>query len=271
MIKNILKLTYKVVNGKFIYWFYTRPIISKILKYIFSSASGIYKCKYGVKLELPQDDAFISGYMFLGESSPIETDWFRKFIRKGDFVVQAGAYRDGWYAILAEKMKARGFCIEPVFAADLCQNLTRNGVGHIPVYAGAVGDRNGTADISLSMQETSIITNVGSHKQTVPLCTLDKAIKDFCPSEKRIRVAILDIEGYEFATLKSSPETVEKTDAMIVEVVDKYLAIGKNTRNEFIEWMKDKGFNCYRIGQSGIVKYDGQDSRTPNYIFIRES
>jgi FkbM family methyltransferase len=133
--------------------------------------------------------------------------------------------------------------------------------GHLPQvrrYAEALSDRTGTATMHVSADadgghrpdSSSLLPPAGhatSYSEVtfvgdieVPTVTLN----DWAAREhvERIDLMWLDMQGMEFPTLKASPEILQRTRSIVMEISRRDLYAGSGLYDEISPWMRSHGF-----------------------------
>ena len=216
----------------------------------------IIKNIQGSRMYIDLKDMGISSEIALyGIREPESTKMIQKVVKDGDVVLEIGANR-GYYALMESKLVGKNgkvYCIEPLpeNVEHLKKNIELNGYNNMEVYQLAIGDKNGTASMSISSHSNlgSLMDKkdsriVGSLK--VKLVTLDNFLK-----EKRFPDFIrMDVEGYEYNIIKGMMNVLKsnKPLKMFIEVHPHIMNKGQTTF--VLKSMMEHGFKTKKVTMS---------------------
>lgn len=158
-----------------------------------------------------------------GDYEADERALFVAAIRPGDTVLDVGAHI-GLYTLAAARAAGptgRVIAFEPssVNHALLVENVARNGYGNVEIRREAVGDRDGTVSLFLSVDNTgdhSLIEDDTRQGESVPLVRLDSLPID------TVAVIKMDIQGGEPAALRGAAALLARSPsvALFTEISD---------------------------------------------------
>ena len=180
------------------------------------SANGfnhLYRCRHGVML-FNHNDVYIGRSLELyGEWSEAEPELFRRFVRPGDVVVEAGANIGAHTLALAQQVGEAGtvYAFEPQRIAfqTLCANVALNSLTNIHCRQQALGAGPGeivVPQLDLTRRGNFGRVSLGHHKngETVPVVTIDSLELPRC------RLIKVDVEGMEQSVLEGASATIQK-------------------------------------------------------------
>jgi FkbM family methyltransferase len=139
----------------------------------------------------------------------------------------------------------------------LRENLRLNHAENVDARRMAVGDRMGSVRMALHPY------NYGDHRvvgegadasgQEVPLTTVDEAVKDL--PDGAIRLAKIDVQGYEHNVLLGMRRTVERNPGMVLllEVFPEALQQAGSSASKLVQTLVDLGFDGWEIHQRRLI------------------
>ncbi|MBN2421491.1 FkbM family methyltransferase [Candidatus Woesearchaeota archaeon] len=159
------------------------------------------------------------------------------FPRKGDIIVDAGAYV-GHFAIIAAKLvgdsgKVIVFEPDPFNKIELKKNIKANGIKNIVLIEKGLSNKEGKFNWNIGGVESQIGKGFFEIKTT----TLDKALKN----NKRIDLIKMDIEGAEIDALEGANSTLNKTKHCAI--ASYHIVNGKKTCFEVEKILKRRKFH----------------------------
>lgn len=171
------------------------------------------------------------------------------FLREGDTVIDAGA-NIGITALLFRSYvgvsgRVMAFEPHPRTFEYLRSNIKLNGVANVDCFNMALGDSQ--RNVSLSDQgkrdTCNAIASGDAGGIEVPMRTLD----DVVSHEKvgTIRLIKVDCEGFESSVLGGASKILERTDFLIVEVIDGNLKKYGSSVQEIYDLLMGKGFHIF--------------------------
>lgn|GEM_PF-3070366 len=187
--------------------------------------------KFGFPLEYDLRDSFLSGFwMFHSTFEPENTAFFKRTIKSGDTVVDAGA-NVGYFTVLFGQLagdRGRVFAIEPAPRAReiLARNVRRNAMAdRVTIFPGACGDFDGKATLYTNpygnlgdnrlWRDADEADRKRSHEWralTVPVARLDTLL---CAVPK-VDLVKTDLQGYEFHALRGLQHTIERNPRIVL-------------------------------------------------------
>lgn len=161
-----------------------------------------------------------------GTHEPLVTRWMAEFLSAGQqgIVVDVGANL-GWHALHAAQHRN----VEAVIAFEpdpfncwlIERNLAENGIDKVIVDSRAVGAAPGIAKLfhykSSNFGRHSLAADHGHGSRSVPLTDLDGALAGLGFGDHPVALTKIDVEGYEPAVIAGAQQTLERTDAVILE------------------------------------------------------
>ena len=199
-----------------------------------------------VNLLLPGERA-ISFHAF----EPTVTKRFLKMIKKGDVVIDLGAWI-GYYSLLAAGKvgdKGRVISIEPhrTNYERIESNIHLNNFKNVELLNLAVGDQLGTVVLKEGNDSlTHTITGNEIGHQT-RIDTVDNILKSL--GVEYVSVIIMDIEGYEYFALKGAKDALAKgcIKNIICEVHPNKLRLNGYTDTDVIKYLSSHGYKIEKL------------------------
>jgi len=224
-----------------------------------------FRSRYGFFMEVSSYEHWMSGYLFLGETNPLETAFVRNHLRKGDAMIDVGAH-NGWYSMVAsQSVGPQGHVIafepNPQCIKVFRKNLVLNESHNIRFVNAALSDRTGSAlfwigdDMggSLMKDQTQHVSNVAVRRKKVRTYRLD----DYLAQKniiQPIRLIKIDVEGAELEVLTGARKTLKKhTPAIISEVYCKDQEQQKK-RDTLFSMLKQLGYVPYHLTPDGTKR-----------------
>jgi FkbM family methyltransferase len=238
------------------------------------SQEAVYHCDSGIKVRLAREDAIVSGIAYMGQTNPLETVLVRRYVKPGDTLVQVGAYRDGWLALVGSRIvgsKGAVVCFEPMpdYAESLRQNVALNDSRNITVEQVAVSDGTGEARFAVAGSNSSLVLAEKSDATNVRTVSLD----DYVASRGigKVDFLIVDVEGAEPLVLRGARRTLETSVSfLLIEVIDEFLRRAGSSAQELIQSLRAMAFHPYVITRRGLRPWKpGTTSETLNMFFSK--
>ncbi|RJQ37764.1 FkbM family methyltransferase [Candidatus Microgenomates bacterium] len=225
----------------------------------------LFETKEGIKVKLPLSDAFTLGLAHLGTIGEDETFLIKKILKKGDTVMDVGAYIDGWYSLMASKLigsKGKVYTFEP--HPDhynlLEDNVKLNNFTNIEVIKLGVSDKAGifgftSAGIGSSLVGKSLKKNLKKKIIKIKTTTIDKFIQE--KKIKNISLIKIDVEGAEMKVLKGAKQLLQQKNSpdLILEVVDGFLKNAGSSKSELLSYLNKIGYKQYEFIHNGLKPY----------------
>lgn len=187
------------------------------------------------------------------------------FLRPGDTFVDVGA-NVGAYSLLAVAAGAKALAIEPATMAReaLLKNIALNEAwDRIEVFAGAAGEKEGTAYLTTDLHTCNRIADSG---ERIEVSTLDSLLKD--RTAKFIKV---DVEGFETPVVNGAQETLKSCPAITIEMNEHGRDFDYDEQALHAR-MLDMGFEAcrYHPRDRRIEVLQGQDGEANNTLYLRD-
>jgi FkbM family methyltransferase len=227
--RNITQSLYGTGIGKIAV---VRNIHKKILKQTSLESMDVF----GYKLFLHPT---VQGYTIEFDGWNEETKIIKKFIKKGDTVIDLGA-NIGRYTLLFRSLvgeNGKVIAFEPDITNFnlLKKTIIANNFENVTIFQKAVGNINSRVKMSVSEEIGSQqISNSGS---VVVDCV---KVDDYVSSADFVKI---DTEGYEIKVLEGMPNLLRQKITMMVELNVKLLR-NHSSPEEFFTIMKKNGFTC---------------------------
>ncbi len=230
-----------------------RPIeLAELIKKL----CGITYRDYAVgDLRLSLDPASNYGYRLLtqGWYEPEQSKAVEQLLRPGDIFVDVGA-NEGWFSLLAArtvKHEGRVFAIEPQqrLWAVLLRNLWLNKICNVTLLPYAVGSTEGTIELALHPTlnpgaTTAVIDWRRRHlrRQKAALTTLDFLAT--AAGWRRIRMAKIDVEGYEIEVLRGADRLLaeRRIEYVLIEVHPGQIRTMGRQPHEISDFLRNHGY-----------------------------
>lgn len=182
----------------------------------------VRRCRYGVMAYLPHDLYIGRSLDLYGEFSQSEVDLYRRIVKKGDVIVEAGAHIGSLTVPLA-RMVATGDGVGPgkVLAFEpqrllyrlLRTNLALNRLRNVLAHQAAVGQKTGKLGVpAIDYGEPG---NFGGHSmiasspEPVRVVTIDSL------DLRRLDLLKIDVEGMETEVLTGAKQTIARCRPVI--------------------------------------------------------
>ena len=216
----------------------------------------------GMKLNVICRDWAVAPTMLFAHSwEPAETAIFKKYIKDGDVVVDAGAYI-GYYTVLSSKLvggKGKVYSFEPSQENYdvLVKNIKLNNCDNIHIVRKAVSDKQGTVTFypnPCNASGSTMFKDYSTHNDHDPKVIVDTTSLDDAIGNGRADFIKMDIEGGETNALKGMTNVIKNNPQlkMIVEVFPIGLKNVGSSLEEFVESLQ-RCFKLYIVGGSDTV------------------
>lgn len=190
----------------------------------------------------------------LYQHNNLEEKLVRNIIKKGDIVLDVGANAGYWTCLFAELVGDTGkvFAFEPVpYNFQLLKkNVEMNGYKNVTLEQKAVSNKTHTTQMYLtdhgSMDHRLNQPNQNRKSIEVEAVKLDDYFKNLDISVDLIKS---DIQGADFAGIEGMQQLIEKSkNVKIIIEFAPHMAKGFGpTPEEFIEFLKNSGFQFYQV------------------------
>lgn len=200
----------------------------------------------GIKMNVICRDWAVAPTMLFSHTwEPIETGLFKKYIRPGMTVIDAGAYI-GYYAVLAARLvgdKGKVFAFEP--SPENCgvlrSNIRINGCNNVQVIDKAVSDKAGTVTFypnPCNASGSTMFDNYSTVRKTRdPKIAVDTVSLDDVVGNREVNFIKMDIEGGETKALKGMTGLIRNSPdlMMLVELFPIGLKNVGSSLEEFVD------------------------------------
>ena len=173
--------------------------------------------------------------------------FFRRYLRAGDVVADVGANIGDVAIVCARTVGTRGrvhaFEPHPRVFGWLGQNVELNGLANVKLTNTALGERDGSLDISNDRRDDMNRLLPDGGGISVPVRRLD----DLLQGVQRVDLLKIDVEGFELFVLRGAPRVLERTNAVYIEVgVEHFRQFGYGCAEVFT-LLVSKGFALHRF------------------------
>lgn len=199
-----------------------------------------------------------------------------EFVGRGDTCIDVGA-NIGIYSIFLARLvgvDGRVVAFEPVRRNALLTELNceLNGFRNVSVQAVPLSDRSGkslTAHVPEGDSAYSYFSDDGTAGDTGDSLTLD----DYCTKTGLSSVAFIkiDVEGAEFTVLKGASQLLSspgRPRAIMVELVDEYLARFSHTVADLCAWMEVHGYVSHAVRNGRLTPVSAAEINIENVFFM---
>ncbi len=206
------------------------------------------------------------------EFSAEDEYFFEALLKPGDTAIDVGANIGALTLCAAATVGASGkiFSIEahPVIFGYLVRNLRLNKSTNIEAHNLAIGNRKGKAAFTDQRSDDQNAIAVGAEGIEIDLRPLDEVI----PSEARIALLKIDVEGYELFVLQGASSTLDRTDVVYFESWQKHFERYGYLTADVLTLLERKGFSVYRNGRHTLERVDSTycSARCENLVAIRD-
>jgi FkbM family methyltransferase len=258
------------------------PLLRKIHDFLLDIIKPHYVYKNGHLIYLDKLDCL--GLARGQEYDVGETEVLRQEVKKGDSVVDCGA-NIGYHALelarlVGEKGKVFAFEPHPETFLVLKKNIIANNYLNTTIFQKATADRKGEAHLMLSDEAGSPLGassfrlgEEAKYKIKVLVIALDEIVS-------RLDFAKLDVEGYEFKTLRGMKNILANNPQikMLVEFYPALLITAGDNPREFIDFLTTRGFSLYDVRRNTetnldtlLVQYTIENGEMTNILCKRDS
>lgn len=211
----------------------------------------------GFKMFVRPDDLAVGAVILTtGSYEPHVASVFSAHVKEGMTVLDIGA-NAGFFALTAaSRVGARG----KVFAVEPCQDNLKlllasareNGFENLEVFLCGASDRPGTVALARSFSTASIATLAPGEEENTDIALvfpLDRLI----PSDARVNIIKIDIDGAEYLAMKGASEIVRRSRPLIfTELAPRHLqAISGVGPREYLQLFTSIGYDMHVLPVSG--------------------
>lgn len=219
----------------------------------------------GETLCLNQDDAVVSGALFLGAYETAMTKIFLTRLRPNITFVDVGANL-GYYTVLACGKVGRIIAFEPAGenVAILRRNVEANGAANVSVIQSGIGDAVETRRLSLDADNKgkhSLVEGEGKSEE-IAITTLDRALSDL--GIDRVDLIKMDIEGWEAHAFAGMAETLRRgRPTIFFEYAPARIRLAGGDPFAMIRSLSKLGYDLFTIDErtAGLIPVKDGDAR----------
>jgi FkbM family methyltransferase len=187
---------------------------------------------------------------------PFETSIIRKYVKKGDYVLDLGA-NIGYYTLIMSKIvgdKGKVFAFEPDENNFnlLKKSVETNNLKNVVLFKKGVADYNGTATLYLEKLNSAhhMIHKPKNEKEIagtskIEIVKIDDVIKD------KISFIKMDVEGSEAKAIKGMGKTLlkNKSITLITEFAPEMISNSGEIPETYLENLKSCGFKILNLNE----------------------
>jgi len=200
-------------------------------------------CRYG-KMVWRDNDSYVGRSLDLyGEYSEGEVDVFRRLLKPGDTVIEAGA-NIGAHTVPIAQILGYGngtntlgtvYAFEP--QKEYCHLLAENAPSNVDITLAALSDYQGEIDVeNVELEKTHAPNWYGVDRPNKVSCITIDAL-DFLA----LHFLKIDVDGQEHAILRGGEKTIERHRPIIYVEYDK-----PDCYPDMILWLDERGYRVYK-------------------------
>ncbi|MDF2775162.1 MAG: methyltransferase, FkbM family [Geminicoccaceae bacterium] len=178
-----------------------------------------------------------------------DEDFFRRYLRRGDVVIDVGANIGNLTLQAAQCVGPSGRVIavepHPRTFAYLLGNLRLNGANNVDALNIALGERDEVVRFSSGRQDDQNAVVTGSTGLRIPVRPLDAVV----PRDMRVALLKIDVEGYERFVLAGARETLRQSDCVFFEAYETAFARFGYAAGDLFALLRDAGFQLFRFDE----------------------
>jgi FkbM family methyltransferase len=199
-----------------------------------------------------------------------------------DIALDIGA-NIGWYSILFSKLmpaeaKIIAFEPDPLNYELLTQNIELNHAKNIKAHRIALSDKKEVKKLYLYSNKNlgrHSLLDINDDSQFVEVETrvLDDELQSMGINFENIKIAKIDIEGYEYFALLGAERVLKNVRCVVSEFVPAHMKKGGVEPSSLIDMMKQHGFRPNEIRDGVLVSLDFNalhDIESADLIWLRE-
>jgi len=217
----------------------------------------------GRRFTVIEDRLFLRVY-YEKSYEPLLTAIAEKLVEQGDVIVDVGA-NFGWYTTLFGKCSSPGGKVisyepSPHSYRILTENIELNKMETaIDARALCVGEFSGTTTLEQGFASESGLSHVVADKTEstydVKVVALDEDLNEEIGKIAYIKI---DVEGYEYRTLRGARRIIDVVDQPIIQIElnDEALTRAGNTRADVIDLLGSHGYSFWAVtpGRPGFLQ-----------------
>ncbi|MFT6898047.1 MAG: FkbM family methyltransferase [Paraglaciecola sp.] len=207
-------------------------------------------------------------YKYLAHE-PELSDWLVKNItpRKGDVFLDIGA-NIGWYSVLLSRLtqnenKIFAFEPDPLNSDLLRQNLETNKAKSVTVIQAAVAESTGKAKLyqynSNNLGKHSMLASSGQNSVNVDTVGLDQFFSEMGLENCTVRLLKIDVEGYEYFSLKSGKEVLKRCEVILCEYSPDIMRNHQIAPEALLDLFLNAGLYPWHLNHGELNKYSKID------------
>lgn len=198
------------------------------------------------------------------------TDFIANYMtfESGDIALDIGA-NIGWYSILFNKLMPAdaqiiAFEPDPLNYDLLTQNINLNNAGNVKACQFALSDKKETKKLYLysskNLGRHSLLDiNDDGHFVEVETRVLDDELQNMGINFENIKMAKIDIEGYEYFALLGAEMVLQNVRCVVSEFVPAHMKKGGVEPSSLVDMMKQHGFKPNEMQHGALVALDFEE------------
>ncbi|MHA1492207.1 MAG: FkbM family methyltransferase [Promethearchaeota archaeon] len=229
-------------------------------------------------------NSFYLLYLSKGKYETLETDYIKKNVKNGDFVLDIGA-NIGYFTLILAKLigkegKVFAFEPEPNNFSLLSKNVSINGYKNVILINKAVSNKNGKVKLFLNEE------NIGDHRifdsndgrQSIEVETirLDDYFKNY---NEKIKFIKMDIQGAEMDAIQGMVNLIQKSKEL--KILSEFYPLGLELfgiePREYLNLLIKLKFNLFSLDEkiepintnAFLKKYTPEKDNYTNFLCIK--
>ena len=255
------------------------PFVSYIVHSIAPRTTSIYTGENELRLKLTLQEAYESGFMFLGTMNPYETHAIKQILKRGDVFIDVGAYVDGWHSLIAAKIvgpSGHVYAFEPfpAFYKKLVRNMKLNRLSNVTAEKYAISDKKGSKDFFEDGLKSSFFTDSSPEKARkidVPTISLGEYIS--LKKLKNVKLVKIDVEGAEMNVLRGMDTLLSRKDSpdLMLECIDQFLKRAGESRTKLLSYLSKHGYYAFTFTAGGLTRYSKNSTQETFNLYFSKS
>jgi FkbM family methyltransferase len=188
----------------------------------------------------------------------------------------------GWYALnigRALPTNAHVYAFEPIprTFAVLARNVALNELNNVTPLPFGLGEASDDVDFfipgvtgSVAASQRKLFESQSNERVRATITRLDDVAKQL--GINRLDLIKCDIEGGELSMLLGGLQTIRRfKPAIFLELLRKWSRVYGYHPNDVIALLKDEGYVCHAIAESGLERIDliDDDTMSTNFLFLQ--